>query len=203
MSEVAARQVQSSTLHLDSNCTTFSFGLVQDVDFLFVGFSQELLGTRKCLAPARRRAEGAPDHAEDDLVCHHRHGQPHPPMAPHLHPPGRPGCLLHRRVHTAQDQTAFVLTTIKIVMKYYILLLDMLAAFASKYKSIIEQNSFKQSKNMVVMHSAIMMISTKAIFESLGCGTTVCSTVWKNKPCLFWVLKRDLTKTTGSLIMSS
>ena len=122
---------------------------MQDVDFLFVGFSQELLGTRKCLAPARRRAEGAPDHAEDDLVCHHRHGQPHPPMAPHLHPPGRPGRLLHRWVHTAQDQTAFVLTTIKIViMKVYILLLDMLAALANKYKSIIDQNSFKQSNKL-------------------------------------------------------
>ena len=31
----------------------------------------------------------------------------------------------------------------------------MLAALANKYKSIIDQNSFKQSKNMVVMHAAI------------------------------------------------
>ena len=31
----------------------------------------------------------------------------------------------------------------------------MLAALANKYKSIIDQNSFKQSRDMAVMHAAI------------------------------------------------
>ena len=114
------------------------------------------VGTRKCLAPTGCRAAGASDHPEDALVCHHRHRGADPALASHLGPLGRPCRLLRRWVNTAQDSAAFVLTFV--LKKIYILFLDTLAAFADKYKSMIEQNSFKHCRNSMVIFTAILII---------------------------------------------
>ena len=120
--------------------------------------SQDTLGTCKCLAPSRR-GEGASDHPQDADLRHHRHRRPRPALAPHLRPYRWPGCLLHCGIHAAQDSTTFVLTVcqrLSVNNLHTLFFLGTSAAFAVKYKSIIDQCSFKHCRNVVLAHLARM-----------------------------------------------
>ena len=79
----------------------------------------------------------------------------------------------------------------------------MLAALANKYKSIIDQNSFKQSKNMLVNHGDACsyrddLNMLRKLHLSLPVEEPQFVQLWINKLCLSSV-ENYFTKKTGSL----